>query len=402
MEPVINILKKILVVLGIPAALLIRLLRPFVTIRFGELYYARLGHFTSNTEVYLCEKDAGLHGHRTLDIFYYPYRARFCNYQLKKMWDRSIPVSRFASLIDKSSRLLPAREKHIIPWREAGDRDIYGLLSRTKTHLSFTEEEERFGREELLKLGIRDDDFFVCIAARDKAYLDTVFSHHSREHWNYHDYRDCSIQNYLSAANYLTEKSYYVIRMGAAVKDFLKTKNPKIIDYAANGKRTDFLDIYLGAKCKFFLSASFGITGVPLIFRRPIAYVNQIPLEGVWTWNKNYISIFKKLWLRKEKRFMTFKEIIESGAGRFLFFQQYERLGVDIVDNISEEIEALVVEMDERLNGTWITTDEDECLQERFWSIFPKNNDWHGEILGRIGAHFLRENKELLGYRQNI
>jgi len=394
-----NIFKKILIILGIPAAFLIRALRPLVVRRFGGLHYSRLGHFTANTEVYLCEKDAGLHGRRTLDIFYYPYRAKFCNYQLKKMWDRSIFISRFASLIDKSSRLLPGSQSHIIPWREAGDRDIHNLLTHTPVHLSFSEEEECLGREALLKLGIGRGEPFVCVAARDSVYLDTVFSNHSHNHWSYHDYRDCSIQNYLSAAKYLIEKGYYVIRMGASVKEPLKTKNPKIIDYAVNGSRTDFLDIYLGAKCEFFLSASFGITGVPLIFRRPIAYVNQIPLEGVWTWNKNYISIFKKLWWKKEQRFMTFKEIIDFGAGRFLFSQQYEQLGVDIIENTPEEIEALVVEMDERLHGTWVTTEEDEQFQEQFWSIFPKNNDWHGEISGRIGADFLRRNKELLGYK---
>jgi hypothetical protein len=55
----------------------------------------------------------------------------------------------------------------------------------------------------------------------------------------------------------------------------------------------------------------------------------------------------------------------------------------------------VAVEMDERLKGTWQTNEEDEELQRLFWAIFPKS-ELHGEILSRIGAGFLRQNRELL------
>ena len=37
---------------------LVRILRPFVHIRFGSLYSDRIGHFALTTELYLCCKDA--------------------------------------------------------------------------------------------------------------------------------------------------------------------------------------------------------------------------------------------------------------------------------------------------------------------------------------------------------
>jgi putative glycosyltransferase (TIGR04372 family) len=43
---------------------------------------------------------------------------------------------------------------------------------------------------------------------------------------------------------------------------------------------------------------------------------------------------------------------------------------MELVENTSNEITALVVEMDERINGTWVATREDEELQARFWSLF--------------------------------
>jgi hypothetical protein len=51
--------------------------------------------------------------------------------------------------------------------------------------------------------------------------------------------------------------------------------------------------------------------------------------------------------------------------------------------------------MDSRLNGTWVNSPEDDELQKRFWSLF-RSSQYHGTIVSRIGADFLRENRALL------
>lgn len=157
-------------VLLLPVVVLVRALRPVVVIRFGSLDSQRIGNFAGSTEVYLCQLDAGMHGSRTFDIFY--YRTSAGNQQLKKMWDRTLHVSRFARSLDRLTRQLPGGEKHVIPM--PSDNDIHGLLPRTRVHLSFTGEEERLGRVALRELGIPAGTPFVCFHARDSAYLDTV------------------------------------------------------------------------------------------------------------------------------------------------------------------------------------------------------------------------------------
>lgn len=92
---------------------------------------------------------------------------------------------------------------------------------------------------------------------------------------------------------------------------------------------------------------------------------------------------------------MTFKEIYESGAGRFLRTEQYEELGIELIENTPDEILDVSMEMHQRLNCTWETTGEDEVLQKRFWDMFPKS-ELHGEFRARIGAEFLRQNSALL------
>ena len=133
------------------------------------------------------------------------------------------------------------------------------------------------------------------------------------------------------------------------------------------------------------------------MFRRPLALANFIPLEYAYSWGPDDIFIPKTLWLRSEQRFMTFPEIIESGVGRrFHATEDYEKAGIEVIENTADEIAALVMEMDDRLHGRWVASDEDRVLQQQFWSLF-KGSDLHGVIRSSIGATFLREHVALLG-----
>lgn len=383
--------------LTIPIVILVRALRPFVLIRFGQLASTRIGHYAVDTEMYLCERDAGIHGvGRVTDIFFnasfFPFnRPYICNRQLAKMWNRVIPVFPVARFCYIANRWIPGGRKHVTPWRRHQTIDIYGLLARTKPHLFFTSEEESTGAKMLLELGIPEGASFVCFHSRDSAYLDAMAP---RYNWRKHSYRDASIHTYMPALGELARRGYYLIRMGAVVKEPLGTANPKIIDYAVNN-RSDFLDIFLSAKCQFFLGSGAGIDGIPRIFRRAIACANLTPFEYAAMWSPNDLCIPKKLWLRKENRFLTFKEVLNSGAGDFKKTEQYEKFEIELVDSAPEEILALVVEMDERLKGIWQTTKEDERLQQRFWSLF-KPDKLTGGLPSRVGAEFLRQNRELL------
>lgn len=380
-----------LLILAIPIVFLVRILRPILVVRFRHLYSERIGHFALDTEIYLCERDAGIHGQRILDIFYFLDYFSISNAQLKKMWGRTLHIWSFARWIAQVNSYLPGSKKHIIQFRRHQDRDIHGLLAYTQPHLSFTPEEERIGFNALRKLGIPQEYNFICFYARDSSYLDITFPD---TNWGYHNYRNDNIHNFIPAAEELTRRGYFAIRMGTTVKDALKITNPRIIDYALKG-RSDFLDIFLGAKCQFCLYNPAGLSAIPMIFRRPIVFVDCIPLEYVVTYSSNSLFIPKKLWLQKDKRFLTFREILDSGIGRFLYTEQYEKSGIEVVQNTPEEITAVAIEMDERLKGNWQTTREDEELQQRFWSFF-KPSELNQVFLSRIGTEFLRQNINLL------
>jgi putative glycosyltransferase (TIGR04372 family) len=115
----------------------------------------------------------------------------------------------------------------------------------------------------------------------------------------------------------------------------------------------------------------------------------------ICTDSNRLISTTKKHLLKKENRLMTFKEIFDSGADVFWTSSDFEKFGIELIESSPQEIAAVVMEMKERLQGTWASSEDDEYLQQKFWEMFPKTQ-YHGELRSRIGTVFLRQNKEEL------
>jgi putative glycosyltransferase (TIGR04372 family) len=383
-----KLLKNIfLYVLALAIVLLVRVVRPFVLIRFGIIPYDRIGHLGTETELYLCERDLRMQ-EKAFDIF--SYSRPVANKQLLKMFKRLLHASRFTSKVPIVNQRLPGYEAYEVP--RIKNRDVNDLLIRIQPHISFTPEEMRLGQSALCNMGISENTPFVCMHARESNYLDTVLP---KTDWDYHNHRNSSIHNFIAAANELTNRGYFAIRTGANCTESLNTTNSKIIDYAMK-HRTEFLDIFLLANCRFLIGSPCGYTHLAYdLFRKPLVCVDFSCLEYVYTWSDKCLFIPKKLWLRKEHRFMRFREIFDSGVGTFFRTEFYAENGIEIVDNTPEEISAVAIEMDERLKGKWMATDEDEKLQNLFWDMFPES-ELHGVIRSRIGAEFLRQNKGLL------
>lgn len=389
-----------LLILAIAVVVVIRLIRPWLLVRWGNLRSSRIGHFAANTELYLCERDAGINAPTQRHVDFFFMERLICNQQLAKMWKRLLHIwpSWVRPYIYQANRLVPGGAAHIVGDNTQSDRDVHNLLDRFPPHPQFTAAEYARGEAGLQMIGILTGAPFVCLIVRDSAYLDA----HLPGDWSYHSYRDSDIQNYVSAAEALADLGYYVIRMGVAVRDTLNSRHPRIIDYAANGMRSDFMDIYLGAKCEFCIAGVAGFDAVPFIFRRPIAWMNMVPFGWLATSRAQFMCITKHHYSIRENRDLTFREIFTRGAGFYMRTSDYESEGIRLIENTPEEIRDVVAEMVERLNGTWQPQEDDEALQRMFWDIFPTDSKpadgkpSHGEIRSHYGAAFLRNNRDWL------
>jgi len=415
-----KLLRALLVPFAALGVLIVRLLgKVGINIRFGGFVSNRIGHLCGNTNVYLSERAAGLHQNYHLWTHY----GSICSKQLAKMIGRVLPVdpTRFTVLMVLINKMFNGWEKHdtcSITW----DRDPYNLNEKYPPHFSFTDAEEARGRHDTASLGIPLGHKWVCLIVRDGAYLPGL---------PYHSYRDSDIDTYADAALLLARLGYYVVRMGTKVEKPFTVKHPRIIDYASSSKRTDFLSIYLAAKCTFCITTSTGLDAVCEAFKRPMCFVNFAPIEHLRTYIPQSLAIWKhyskatlvkvkgKLvngaweaytdsgketsqgsvaWLADDdltqhdwKR-MSIAEIVASGAGQFMRADEFKLAGIRLEDNTPQEIADVVQEMAEMVGGIDMPNH-----QEAFWRDWPRSMDntygypLHGEIKIRIGRKFLEE-----------
>lgn len=363
----------------------VRLVRPLIHIRIGQLMGPRIGHYVGNTNLYLCERDAGLHD-GFVDLFY--HQGPVSNRQVRAMWDRRIRASRFFRYVDWVNRMLPGWEQHTL---QTSLVDWTDRLVQCEPQLVLTEAELERGRRTAEEtLGFVGEH--VCFHNRDSAFLAGI---HPFADWSYHDHRDSDVANFLPAARLMVGRGYAAVRMGSAVREPI-VESPGVIDYATHA-RDDFMDVYLEATCRFHFGDPSGLNELPRAMRRPVVYTNLIPMTAsvMHSLAPGGIFIPKRIRDRKTGRFFAIGDIRELESRVDVYDSAaYDALGLEVIQNTPDEILAVVAEMDDRLAGVWKDTREDDEAQSLFWTLFGFGQ--HGPAGVRAGAVFLRENPEML------
>lgn len=424
--------KKLLfdkIFIGIPVYILafifliiIRLISPFYLIRIEQLFSARIGHFAANTELYLSEKEEGIAVPKSkyIDLFFLD--GKICNIYLLKMWKRILIIGPMFLLyrIYNLNYLLPGGNKHLI-FNNLDDHDVYQVIDKTKPHLSFSKEEIKYGKKKLLEMGIPPNAKIALIIVRDSKYLEVNFKY---SNFSYHSYRDCNINNYKKAAEYLVSMDFYVIRMGIHVKDKFESNNNKIIDYANIKKfQSPFMDMFIGFMCTFSITSGQGYDAIPnFLFRKPMLFTNSVPLGILPTYRKQSIIVPKKYYSTDLKEYIPFKKILNKGHGFFAETQQYSENKIEVIQNSAEEILEATKEMLDLINAKMIKKTEEELYEKLLWeeikqtsinnlnendkiyynrlnTVEYKNNYLialkENRSVGNISHSFIRLNKEL-------
>lgn len=250
--------------------------------------------------------------------------------------------------------------------------------------ISLSKSDYKFGYSVLQKLGMPQDAYFVCVHCREDGYV-------SGENQLY---RNGDIMSFIPAIKYITENGGWVIRMGDSTMKHLPPMD-HVIDYAHSDEKSEQMDIFLCASCKFFLGCSSGLVSVAHIFGVPVVSVNSAPMSMLVGYRPDDISIPKLIWSDKEHRLLTFKEVFNSDISNFRFDNLYADANVNVVDNTQEDIRAITIEMLAHLEGEITYSEEDEKLQISYKSMMNPSHYSFGTI-SRIGRDFLRKYKHLL------
>ena len=389
-----------LMLITAPLVLIVVLLRPLVLLRFGVIDGTRIGNLTFIPEAYLCWREQVGLPRRTIDIVGYPQTT--CNRQLQIMWERTgwfWVNTNFCHVLARACKFWTGSNLHLVNmsyrhWRRC---------TIHHPHINFDTTEHMRGITLLAELGVPSGAPWVCISNRDSGYLDRVLppeSNAPNKTWRYHNFRNFEIGTLNNAAEAMTQRGYYVLRMGTHVTEPLITGNSMIIDYANHRVQSDFADVYLPANCRFSISADSGIMGVPSIFGKSFAIINHPSLLTQYVyypWNSTPFLIKRFLNVRTNS-FLPVREILQAGLGMIGATCELEQAGVVLIDNTAAEISDLSIEVDSRLCGTWDCDPQDELLQQRLLKIIRLYSPQiiHGNLHARLGASFLRAHQYLL------
>ena len=379
------------------------LLSKIMNVKVHQAQNSRIGHFTVPMALRYLALSNSNDSLRTRGINIYATRSlKSANVQLEKMWKRTVPLisGNLGWLIVNLFERIPKNQVCV----ETTDCDRNGLLIQYPPCLTFKPDEIELGTNFLNKLGLESGQKFVCLLIRDSSYLAqswNFFGYSQGHDWSHHDYRNSDISTYVDAAEALADMGYMVFRMGAIVEKPLNSKHPRVIDYATNGMRTEFLDIYLGAHCTFCVSTGSGWDSIPQIFRRPSLYVNLLPVFSHECVVRDLLIYPKILQDRLTKNDLGLDEIMKRDIERKHETHYYDSAGVECREMNSRELVQAVTEMAARVEGNLAETPEQKQMQAKLRHIFsthPKLQPTHNyySIRAEFASCFLSNYPDFL------
>jgi putative glycosyltransferase (TIGR04372 family) len=346
---------------------------------------ARIGHLASEPDCYI--KEHLLKKEKVPRTIFLASSYSVANKALAKLWGKYFIVikSRVLAKILRPLSYHPLTRFNVLKYiaeEQSGAIRIATEWGDRKPILQLTDELVDRGDEILGKLGLPRNSSFVCIHVRESGY-----SPHDE---NFHEFRNSSICNYDLAINWLIERGLFCIRVGDATMRPIGLKHG-MIDYALSPYKSDWMDIYLSAKCKFFIGTNSGPIALAAIMGTPLACVNMAPMVTTFPWGPKDIGIPKLYRDIVTGRLISFKEIFSNGSANFKYAEQFKSANIELIENSPEEILDLVREQYNINNGV----DNSENLKEVFRNFLSRNDYAYGSS-SNIGSAFIKKYQELL------
>ncbi len=123
----------------------------------------------------------------------------------------------------------------------------------------------------LSDMGLPENASFVCLHVREGGY-------YGGKEGRGKEIRNANVHNYVEAIRSLTDRGYWVVRLGD------KTMKPlpelsRVIDYALSEHKSDEADIYLVAHCEFYVGHNSGPWDAANLFGKPIMMPKEVAPE---------------------------------------------------------------------------------------------------------------------------
>jgi len=242
-------------------------------------------------------------------------------------------------------------------------------------------------------MGLPEKAKFICVQIRDNAH-DTKFSPVGLDS-SYNEFRNSDIRIYEKVFELLTERGFWVIRMGKLTASQLQSPNLRIIDYSNSGERTELLDLWLCFHCTFMITTGSGIDALAAIGRKPLVGIDVLAYLDTTYFFRNSLIIYKHLYDSNSGKRLSMKEILELESQSYYKSSNFYRSrNIEWRSNSIQEIDDVVQEMLARLDNSWIERFEDKALHQTVGQMFAESSQYHSQyksgFVHRIGTKFLR------------
>ncbi len=365
---------------AIPATFLMRATRPLITIRICGIRSDRIGHFVTDIAEHIGREN--IKPARTLNFYF--LRGPISNTQWELMIKRSSlrVLGDWLGYIDGWNRIIPGGGLHTMSSSLTGSRDLEGLFQKFDCTIPFLPTEEANCEAWLETKGWTKGEPFVVLHVRDSEYLKKNYPNYD---WNYHSYRDSDIRTYLPAMEWLASHGVWVLRMGKSMALPLQSNSHKIVDYAFDSGKSDLLDIWLFSNSSGIISTASGLDYLGGIYRKPILFVNALPLLSL-------ASFFDMTWVPKNLVWKESGEILtlsETIQNTYYSSHDYESNGIDVEDLSTEVITQSVIEFWQKTANSQRDSAGAIDTQRAFWAIFTENPRF------REGHKFVHKNARI-------
>jgi len=249
------------------------------------------------------------------------------------------------------------------------------------------------GGQALKKLGLPGDAWYVTLHVREPGYRGET-PENTTENW-----RNANPLDYLKACEAVTNAGGWVFRMGDPSMTPLP-KMPQVIDYVHHEIRCDWMDVYLGATCRFLIGTSSGYFIIPASFGVPCIETNNPGFSAYFNLKKYDLYLPRLLRNARSKGLLTFKQFMSPPDSMLKSSKRFRDAGLHWAENTPEELEAATKEMLEQTVRGLSSPIPDDDLQRRFRTLAEtcglKYGGYSVKAFSPFSRDFLEQHRDLL------
>jgi len=261
-----------------------------------------------------------------------------------------------------------------------------------KPLLKLSNEDYEKGKDILKKASLPNEAWYITIHVREPGYRSEKKNNTTEK------FRNSNPLNYLESIKAVTNAGGWVFRMGDSSMTKLP-KMPNVIDYAHSSIKSDFMDIFLAATCKFCIGTSSGYWVIPRYFSVPCILTNTPKAGEYFFLSKKDFFLPRLLFNEKTKKYIKFDEFMAPPMSMSVCDNDYLKRGIQWKENQSEELRKVTEEMLERVTKT-NNLKEDSNIQKKFKKISENSvyNKTGFSLQGfaSIGKHFAERYSDLI------